>query len=138
MDKGRVVLAFFLAPFMSALFIFIGATVLTRSAEGVWGFALFLVVAYPVMLLLGVPTHFALRGMKLKSLIPYALSGGLIGAIICLIVFSSSIAQNFSFKFDPNKSLEPALYATLLAAFLGGLTSSAFWFIARPDRAPSA
>ena len=127
----RFIVGFLAAPLASGiLFLFIG-----KQGEGVWAFTLSAIVLYPAMIIIGLPAYFFLRRLGWIKLWSYMMTGALIGIIVCLFLYSSTLIGNFKIGPAFFGGLLSVLMACVFAAFFGALTAATFRFIARPDRA---
>jgi hypothetical protein len=131
--QPRLLIGLLVAPLVPGI-LFLLISVLGNPTEGFWALKLSALVGYPTMIILGLPAHIVLGKCRWTNLWGYGFAGLLIGVIVSAILFSSVVAQNFSFIPDPSKSLTPVIAVFFLAAFLGALSSVVFWLIARPDR----
>ena len=131
----RNILAFLLAPFPAALIMAGIVVVRPRPGRGLFEHPVFMfltvcVALYAIGLLFAVPIYVVLRRRGTSSLPSHAFTGGAIALAAC----GPLAAWGFAFGHIPARIIAPAI---LLYTFLGLLTGTTFWLIARPDRRPA-
>lgn len=110
----RFILAILLAPLVPGI-LFLAFSMFGYPGEGAWSLKFAAMLGYPAMVVLGAPAHLILMKCRWTAWWCYALTGLLIGAIICGLLFGVRVAA--------------------LGAILGALTAAVFWLIAKPPRA---
>jgi hypothetical protein len=122
-DAVRFWIACLVAP-LAPWFVFTCFTSFSSTSfsgtvrDALWSLQLFAIVFYPAFFLLGLPLHFLFRKWGWKKFFAYALAG---------LVAGDAVVAGFGFWHDVGL-LE-------LGAVFGAIAASAFWLIARPDRA---
>lgn len=129
----RFWVGFLLAPIVPGL-LFLLLSLFSNPGEGMWALKLSAMVGYPAMLVLGVPAHLLLNKRHWVSGGSYALTGGVIGAIVAAVLFGSVAVHNFSLIPDPGESMGPSVMIFIVASLLGALAGWFFWLVARPAR----
>ncbi|MBY0354970.1 MAG: hypothetical protein K2Q12_04485 [Rickettsiales bacterium] len=133
----RTILAFLFAPLVPALpFFLFGLIVLVsdlslKSLGTFFGMFLFIgLIAYPPMMVMGIPAYFFLRFyMKTASISVYALSGSIMGALYMFFImtFNNGSISNFHELAEAQ-----AMYGVFVFASFGMLSALVFRAIAKP------
>lgn len=130
--RGRVVAALFVAPLTPAfaltpIAMLAGGPVI-GLALGIYALAVDAFVAYPVTLVVGVPLYLLARHHEWTRVVIYIAGGIAVGGGAVLIGTAMMLASNPSL--NPLENI-PAVVAGAVA---GGVATTSFWLIARPDR----
>lgn len=133
----RTILAFLIAPLVPALpFFLFGLIVLAsdlslKSLGTFFGMFLFIgLIAYPPMMLMGIPAYFFLRFyMKTASMHVYALSGSIMGALYMFFIKMSNQGMISTFH---ELAETQAMFGVFVFASFGMLSALVFRAIAKP------
>lgn len=118
LPRSNALLGALLAPLTPGVLLVLLSIFLGRPNEGVWMFMGATLVAYPAMLVAGLPIHLAYSLLGLVRIWPYLIAGLLTGAVLAWVM--SPLAPNFALS-------------TFLGA-CGAVTGAVFWLLTRPDR----
>ncbi len=141
MSQRNAVIGFILAPLAPSVFFAIGALILGMSSDVpsnlslsgyllgslIW-FIYAIVVAYPVTLIIGVPSYLLCKKLGITNFKSYLIGGVLLGGLapfsLVLIVAISEIL-NFNY------------WLFLISSFFGAITCATFWLITvkKPNKA---
>jgi hypothetical protein len=116
-DAARFWIACLVAP-LAPWLVFACFSPVSGTQDAWWSFQLFAIIFYPAFFLLGLPAHFLFRKLGWKKLFVYVVAGLLVGDVL---VAGLGFWNDIGF-------LE-------LGAIFGVISATAFWVIARPDRA---
>lgn len=132
MNEGiRTTLGFLVAPLLPGV-LFGALDSFAPSPVGLLWYLKFSGMAgYPAALLLGLPIHLLYRRYRLVSLVAYAGTGAVLGAIVYVGALLPGVAFSDSSAVD---ALRATIRLLPLDALCGAMSAGVFWLIARPDR----
>jgi len=137
MRFARLVIGFLVAPSVPALVVYVVSIATSSRGEATWSFWLFIGFGYLAAVFLGVPSYLVLQARRMHGLIPYVLTGALIGLICVVLCFSPYLISG---QWLTNHEEAFTLFRTgaamsVPAILSGAFASAAFWFIAGPKPA---
>lgn len=124
-NTRRFVFALLLAPLMPGL-LMLALSLLGNPSEGVWALKLIAMIAYPAMIVVGLPLHVFFQWKGWTSVWPYLLSGTIAGAGVAYFVFP---ALRWAASGPATVS---SIAIAAICAFFGAITAATFWMIVRP------
>jgi branched-subunit amino acid transport protein AzlD len=129
----RILLGFFLAPLMPCFIIIILATITGGSGAEFW-VMIILLISYPVCLFVGAPVYIIFENYNITGLVHYIIAGmaASIIAILFVFFFNKLSISDFHAAAESILSIHYAIMGLMVV--VGGIISTTFWFIARPDR----
>ena len=130
--RGRVIVGFLLAPLTPAVILtpllMIGYGALSGIAVGIYALAVDAVVVYPIALVVGLPLHMLARSRGWSGGACYLAAGAAFGGVALLVWAACDLVG------DPSAELFDTVPAVVAGVIAGGLVTTCFWLIARPDR----
>lgn len=125
-NPKRLVLGLALAPSVPGL-LMLALSMLGNPSEGIWALKLIAMIAYPAMLVIGLPMHLLFQSKGWTSVWPYLIAGTITGAAIAYFVFPTLQGA----ASGPATASSIAIAA--ICAFFGAITAATFWMIVRPN-----
>ena len=116
-----------LAPLAPGL-LMLALSLLGNIAEGVWALKLIALIAYPAMIVLGLPFHVIFRRMGWTSVWPCLIAGTLSGAAVAYFVFPTLHV------FGAGQASAASIAIATISACFGAITAATYWLIVRPKK----
>ena len=102
-------------------------SMLGNPSEGIWALKLIAMLAYPALLVIGLPLHLLFQRKGWTSMWPYLITGTITGAALAYFVFPA-LQGAASGPATPS-----SIAIAAICAFFGTITAATFWTIVRPN-----
>jgi hypothetical protein len=122
----RLALGLALAPLVPGV-LMLALSMLGNPSEGIWALKLIAMIAYPAMLIIGLPLHLLFRRTGWTSVWPYLVTGAIAGAAVAYCVFPTLQAA------ASGATTSSSIAIAVICAFFGMITAATFWIIVRPN-----
>lgn len=122
----RLALGLALAPLVPGV-LMLALSMLGNPSEGIWALKLIAMIAYPAMLIIGLPLHLLFRGKGRTSVSLYLVTGAIAGAAVAYCGFPTLQAAASGAPTSSSTAI------AVICAFFGMITAATFWLIVRPN-----
>ncbi len=132
--EKNLIKAFLIAPVSFGLLLLVFTMFTNNVGEGLWGLQFVAFVAYPMTVVLGIPTYIILRKFKLNGLVTYLLSGLALSIAPIMFFVVSPRLHEIQNNRATEIFMESQYGISFIIAFACVFSTLVFWLIARPDR----